>query len=140
MNIDRLNQTDSLALLKACCLGRLGCIADGLPYVVPINYYFDGDDIYSHATPGKKIDAMRSNPRVCLQVDDIKDSYNWRSVIAYGTYEEISDEAEQAKIMEKLFARVPDMTPVESRQSIELKTIVVFRIKLDKITGRGEYW
>ena len=140
MNVDRLSPADSLELLKQCSLGRLGCIADGSPYVVPITYYFDGKDIYSHATPGKKIEAMRVNPRVCLQVDEIKDSYNWRSVIVYGVYEEISDPGEQAIVMDKLFTRMPDMTPVESRQSSELKTVLVFRIKLDEITGRVENW
>ena len=64
MNVDRLSPADSFELLKQCSLGRLGCIADGSPYVVPITYYFDGKDIYSHATPGKKIEAMRVNPRV----------------------------------------------------------------------------
>ena len=140
MNVDRLNDKDSLALLKESSLGRLGCIANGAPYVVPVNYFYDGKYIYSHSTPGRKIDAMRANPRVCFQVDEIKDSYHWRSVIVYGTYEEISDERDQVEIMGKLFARVPEMTPVESSQSKDLKTIIVFRIKLDEVTGRGENW
>src|SRR5262245_12615450 len=92
MSIGKLGNTDALAILREGTLGRLGCIAAGWPYVVPVNYYFDGENIYIHTLPGKKLDALRVNPRVCLQVNEIKDPYDWRSVIAYGTFEEISNE------------------------------------------------
>src|SRR5215467_16085524 len=67
MNIGKLRDTDALAILSEGSLGRLGCIAAGWPYVVPVNYFFDGKDIYIHTLPGKKIDALRANARVCLQ-------------------------------------------------------------------------
>jgi nitroimidazol reductase NimA-like FMN-containing flavoprotein (pyridoxamine 5'-phosphate oxidase superfamily) len=140
MNVDSLSDKESLELLKKSSLGRLGCIADGGPYVVPVNYFYEDRYIYSHSTPGRKIEAMRANPRVCFQVDEIKDSYHWRSVIVYGVYEEILDEREQTQVMGKLFARLPDMTPVESSPSTGLKRLIVFRIKLDDITGRCEDW
>ena len=82
MKLGKLGDADSLVILRDGALGRLGCIADEGPYVVPVNYFFDGSDIYIHSLPGRKINAMRANPRVCLQVDEIKDSYHWRSVIA----------------------------------------------------------
>lgn|SRR5574341_119653 len=140
MNIGKLGDADSLAILREGSLGRLGCIADGVPYVVPINYLFDGKDVYIHTLPGKKVDALRANPRVCLQVDEIKDEYHWRSVIAYGTYEEISDEKIREEILVKLFDRLPNMTPVESRLAKGLKETIVFRIKVNKITGVEEDW
>lgn len=140
MNIGQLRDTDSLIILREGNLGRLGCIADGGPYVVPVNYFFDGQDIYIHSLPGRKIRALRVNPRVCLQVDEIEDAYHWRSVIAYGTYEEISDEKIREEILVKLFNRLPNMTPVESRLAKGLKETIVFRIKVDEITGVGEDW
>ncbi|MGH9832989.1 MAG: pyridoxamine 5'-phosphate oxidase family protein [Blastocatellia bacterium] len=140
MNIGRLGDTDSLAILRECSLGRLGCIADGAPYVVPINYFFDGKNVYIHSAPGRKVDALRANPRVCLQVDEIKDAYHWRSVIAYGTYEEVSDEKIREEILVKLFHRLPNMTPVESGLAKGLKETIIFRIKVNEITGVGEDW
>jgi hypothetical protein len=140
MNIGRLGDVDSLAILRKGSLGRLGCIADGAPYVVPVNYLFDGQDVYLHSLPGRKIDALRANPRACLQVDEIKDEYHWRSVIAYGTYEEVSDEKTREEILARLFDRLPNMTPVESRLAQGLKAAIVFRIKVDEITGVGEDW
>jgi hypothetical protein len=140
MKIGRLRDTDSLAILREGSLGRLGCIADGAPYVVPVNYLFDGQDVYIHSLPGRKIDALRANPRVCLQVDEIEDAYHWRSVIAYGIYEEVSGEKTREEILVKLFGRLPNMTPVESRLAKGLKETIVFRIKVDEITGVGEDW
>jgi nitroimidazol reductase NimA-like FMN-containing flavoprotein (pyridoxamine 5'-phosphate oxidase superfamily) len=140
MTIGRLSEDDARAILRAGSLGRLGCIADGSPYVVPVNYCYDGKDIYIHTLPGRKINALRDNPRACLQVDEIQDSYHWRSVIAYGGYEEVSDEKAREEILVILFNRAPNMTPVESKLADGLKEIIVFRIKVDEITGVGEDW
>ena len=140
MTIGPITNTDSMAILREGTLGRLGCIADGEPYVVPVNYVFDERDIYVHSLPGKKIDALRASPRACLQVDEVKDPYHWRSVIAYGKYEEISDERTREDLLVTLFRRLPHMSPVESKLTNGLKEIIVFRIKVDKITGMGEDW
>jgi nitroimidazol reductase NimA-like FMN-containing flavoprotein (pyridoxamine 5'-phosphate oxidase superfamily) len=140
MTIGRLRDTDALAILSEGSLGRLGCVAGGEPYIVPVYYVFDGNDIYLHSLPGKKIDALRANPRACLQVDEIENSYHWRSVIAYGIYEEISDEQTRDEILAKLYRRLPHLTPVESKQIESLKEVIVFRIKVDQVTGMGEAW
>ena len=107
---------------------------------MPVNYYFDGENIYIHTLPGKKLDALRANPRVCLQVDEIKDSYNWRSVIAYGTFEEVPSEETRENVLTKLYSRLPHMTPVESKLVKGLQETIVFRIKVDEVTGVGEEW
>src|SRR5215510_8885395 len=140
MSITKLEDKDSLAILREGTLGRLGCIALGWPYVVPVNYFFDGKDFYIHTLPGKKLDALRANTRVCLQVDEIKDSYHWRSVIAYGTFEEVSNEETQENVLTRLYSRLPHMTPVESRLVKGSKGTVVFRIKVEEVTGMGEEW
>jgi uncharacterized protein len=140
MQIGPLKESDSLAILQRSSLGRLGCVDQNAPYVVPVNYFFDGKDIYIHSLPGRKIDAMRANSRVCLQVDEIKDAFHWRSVIAFGTYEEISDEERREEMLGKLFSRLPHMTPVESRMSQGMSETILFRIKVAVITGVGEDW
>ncbi|HQR36394.1 MAG TPA: pyridoxamine 5'-phosphate oxidase family protein [Blastocatellia bacterium] len=140
MMIGKLTDDDALQILSAGRIGRLGCIADGEPYVVPINYFFDGKSIYMHSLAGKKINALRANPRACLQVDEVEDAYHWRSVIAYGTYEEISDEQEREHVMVELFQRMPHLTPVESRMAKGLSQAIIFRLKVDSLTAVGESW
>ena len=140
MMIGKLTNEEALKILSDGKLGRLGCIADGEPYVVPINYFFDGKDIYVHSLAGKKINALRINPRACLQVDEIQDAYHWRSAIAYGNYEEIIDEQEREHVLAELFQHMPHLTPVESKMSKGLSQAVVFRLKLDAVTAVGESW
>jgi nitroimidazol reductase NimA-like FMN-containing flavoprotein (pyridoxamine 5'-phosphate oxidase superfamily) len=140
MQIGPLKESDSLAILQQSSLGRLGCVDQNAPYVVPVNYFFDGKDIYIHSLPGRKIDAMRTNSHVCLQVDEIRDAFHWRSVIAFGTYEEISDERRREEMLGKLFTRLPHMTPVETRMSQGTGETILFRIKVAAITGVGEDW
>jgi nitroimidazol reductase NimA-like FMN-containing flavoprotein (pyridoxamine 5'-phosphate oxidase superfamily) len=137
--IDVLTETQARELLSAKHYGRLGCCVDGEPYVVPINYLFDGDSIYIHSKPGRKINALRANPRACLQVDEVKNPYNWRSVIAFGRYEEVSDEAERERTLASLFNHLPHVTPVESKMT-SLQQTIVFRLRVDEVTGVCERW
>ncbi|MFN0109227.1 MAG: pyridoxamine 5'-phosphate oxidase family protein [Blastocatellia bacterium] len=140
MTIGKLSSDEATKVLSKGTLGRLGCIADGEPYVVPVHYFFDGQSIWIHSLSGKKITALRANNRACLQVDDIQDSYHWRSVIAYGNYEEVSDEQLREHALAELFRRVPNLTPVESKMTLGLRETIVFCLRVDQITGVGESW
>lgn len=135
-----LVEEEARALLSASRIGRLGCIDNGEPYVVPINYVFEEGSIYSHSLPGRKIDAMRAHPRACLQVDQIADDFHWRSAIAYGDFEEIRVSSDRRSILGKLLARFPLLTPVESvmAQDAGAPDPVVFRIRIDRLTGVAE--
>jgi nitroimidazol reductase NimA-like FMN-containing flavoprotein (pyridoxamine 5'-phosphate oxidase superfamily) len=138
--INRLSEEESYTLLRSQRLARLGCIAGAEPYVVPINYVFEDRSVLSHTLPGRKLTAMREHPRICVQVDDIEDLCTWKSVIAYGRYEEIVEPAERSRAMNCLLSLFPNLTPVESRiaEDAGSPTPVVFRIRLDSITGIKE--
>lgn len=135
-----LQEAEANELLNTRKIGRLGCVDNGEPYVVPINYVFEGGNIYSHSLPGRKIDALRAHPRACLQVDEIDNDFAWRSVIAYGDFEEIRTPSDRRSILSKLLARFPLLTPVESlmAQDASAPDTVVFCIHIDRITGVAE--
>jgi len=134
--ITRMSEEEARALLRAGRLARLGCVADGYPYVVPVNYVFDGGCVYVHSLPGRKITALRANPRACLQVDEVQDAYHWRSAIAFGRYEEITDAGERARAVRQLLARFPHLTPVESVPVHDgQSSVIVFRIRVEEMTG-----
>lgn len=135
-----LTDVEARDVIKNGKVGRLGCIDNQEPYVVPINYLADDDTIYSHSLPGRKIDAMRSHPRACLQVDQIDDDFHWRSAIAFGNFEEITLPADRREILGKLLARFPTLTPVESMiiRDAAAPDSIVFRIVVDRVTGVEE--
>ena len=70
MIIKELTEQECTAVLRASSLGYLACAKDGRPYVVPITFAFADHGIYSFSMLGQKIEWMRENPQVCLQVGD----------------------------------------------------------------------
>ena len=136
----RISEAESRSLLSTLQVGRLGCIVDGGPYVVPINYYFEADHVHSHSLQGLKIAALRENPRACLQVDDVEAGTQWRSVLAFGNYEEVTKPSERSQILSKLLQHFPLLTPVESAivEDAGPLAVIVFRIHVDRISGVAE--
>jgi len=66
-------------------------------YVVPVSYVYSDGALLGHSIAGLKLDMLRKNPQVCVEVDQVDDLANWRSVVAGGWFEELDgDEAESA--------------------------------------------
>lgn len=129
-------------------IGRIGCHADNITYVVPISYAYDGESIYCHTYEGLKVSIMRSNPNICFEVDNMENMANWRSVVGWGKFEELSDNADREIGIQKLYNR---MIPEIASKTIKLSPQwpfppedfekikgIIFRIRLDKKTGRFE--
>jgi nitroimidazol reductase NimA-like FMN-containing flavoprotein (pyridoxamine 5'-phosphate oxidase superfamily) len=75
-------------------LARLACAFENQPYVVPVYlaYYAPPGEqacLYGFATPGQKVEWMRANPFVCVEVDEVESYDQWVSVIVLGRYEEL---------------------------------------------------
>ena len=142
MMINEMNQKECGAFLTSASLGRLGCSLDNQPYVVPIYFAYEPDYIYVLSTFGQKTEWMRANPRVCLEVDEIKDQSEWISVIANGRYEELPEpqytaEREHArKLLGKHYRWWQNaLGERQLRLGDELITPLFFRILIDSMTG-----
>jgi nitroimidazol reductase NimA-like FMN-containing flavoprotein (pyridoxamine 5'-phosphate oxidase superfamily) len=135
-----LSEREAWNIVNAGTLGRLGCVDDGEPYVVPINYVASEGHIYSHSLAGRKVQAMRKHSRVCLQVDRIQDDFHWQSAIAFGNFEEVRNDSERRTILRKILETFPKLTPVESEltRDAEPLMIIVFRLRVDRVSGVAE--
>lgn len=119
-------------------VARIGCSADGDLYVVPIIYAYENGAAYVLTTEGRKTETMRANPDVCFEVDRYDATTgNWRSVIAWGRYEEL--EGEDADAARTLLARRFEERTGRRREappgSPEAR-VVTFRIVLGERAGR----
>jgi nitroimidazol reductase NimA-like FMN-containing flavoprotein (pyridoxamine 5'-phosphate oxidase superfamily) len=92
--IQELSRQASLDVLARTRLGRLACAQGGQPYVVPIYFAYADHSLYGFATVGKKIEWMRVNPQVCVEVEEVMSPQQWTSVLAFGRYEELPDTPE----------------------------------------------
>ena len=129
-------------VLRAGTIGRLGVTADGRTYVVPITYVYDGTSIYGHTTVGEKVRMMRKTSNVCFEVEDIKDMANWRTVITWGRYEELTGDVATAAA-KLIAARLGPLTASATSgpagpSARAAKAHVSYRIRLNERTGRYE--
>lgn len=141
--IDFLEKTDVLETLERGNLGHLGCFWANEVYVVPITYVFENPYIYSHSKDGKKISMMRQNPHVCIEVEEIRDMFSWRSAIAWGEYEELrGDEATTGMrmLIKKITHEIANgkSSPLEMDFDALFEEAVIYRIRVNKLSGRFE--
>jgi nitroimidazol reductase NimA-like FMN-containing flavoprotein (pyridoxamine 5'-phosphate oxidase superfamily) len=123
-------------LLRSAIVGRIACCdhgqnGAGRPYLVPFAYGYDGEAIYAHSGPGRKLDFMRAQPLVTFEVDEAAAPDRWRSVIAEGIFEEITDVDARYGALRIIYP-APDPLPELGAQT------VVYRIRLTARSGRYE--
>lgn len=93
MVIRDLTTDECLAVLSRAKVFRLACVRENQPYVVPLSLAYDKEsgNLYGFVLPGQKLEWMRANPRICIEVDDVSAHDRWASVIGFGCFEELQD-------------------------------------------------
>ena len=143
MFIHEMSIDECCSALQKANVGRLACARDGQPYTVPINFAFDGTYLYGFTTLGQKIEWMRANPLVCLEVDEIIGENQWMSIVVFGQYEELPDkpEYERARVRAHAFLQKraiwwePAYLSQKHRDQPHSLTPIFYRIRIKKITG-----
>lgn len=90
LGLRELTLAECYAMLEEARFGHLACCKDGQPYVVPIYFSYEKGVAYCFSMPGRKLEWMRENDRVCLQADR-RVGRGWTSVIVEGKFEEFPD-------------------------------------------------
>ena len=141
--IHDMTDSECREALRRATVGRLACAKDNQPYVVPISFMIDGDHLYAFATLGQKIEWMRTNPRVCLEIDERIARERWQSVVVFGTYEELPDvpkfAAARTKAQELLQKHAMWWQPAcvcdDERDTPHSDEPIAFRINITRMTG-----
>lgn len=143
MLIHELTRAECRETLARTNVARLACARDNQPYVVPILFSFDPADdcLYCFSTLGLKIEWMRHNPKVCVEIDDITDPFHWTTIVVLGRYEEIlrsADASRARKRARELFETRPEwwLPGAAHLADSEHEIPVVYRIHADIMTGR----
>jgi nitroimidazol reductase NimA-like FMN-containing flavoprotein (pyridoxamine 5'-phosphate oxidase superfamily) len=145
MMVHEIGEKECLEVLSRASVGRLGCALDNQPYVVPVYFAYEPSMIYLFSTAGKKIDWMRANPKVCLEIEEVNPP-DWVTVIATGRYEELSSPRHDEEIAHarKLLEKRPQwwLNALAERRIQETDLAIkplFFRILIDSVTGlRGQ--
>ena len=141
IEVRELGESEIKELVSRVGYCHLGCSDGTEPYVVPVHYAFEPPYIYVYTTEGKKAEIIGRNPRVCLQIEEVKDNRDWKSVIVQGEAEQLTDESQRSRALEAVLKVNPTLTPAVSihwmdswvRENIE----VIYRIVPLEMSGRA---
>ncbi len=142
-NIDELHQiiNDS----EVCYVG----MTDGqTPYVLPFNFALHNNTIYLHSGPGgKKMDILNKNNLVCITFSTAHKMYHqhkdvacswvmlFKSVIVWGKVSFIDEDVEKIEILNMIMKKYSGRDDFKY-STPAVRNVVVFKIPIDKITGK----
>jgi len=134
------------AIIRTALVCRIALADGNEPYVVPLSFGYDGAALFIHtAKSGRKIDFIEANSRVCFELEadvslktDDRDACKWtfefESVIGYGTITELETAADKARglnqIMLHYSGREWDIDEAATA------TTRVWRIDIESVTGK----
>ncbi len=134
------------AILDAGLMCHVGYVIEGQPYVTPTAYWREGDHVYWHGSSASKmLRHVEKGVPVCFTValldglvlarSGFHSSINYRSVMAFGTAEKVTDDARKLASLEAFSERLTpgrwaELRPVNKQ---ELKATTVLSMKLDEV-------
>lgn len=140
IDIYEMESKEIHGLLKQVQYGHLGCALEGQPYVVPMHYYFDDPHLYLFTTEGMKTHYLEANPQVCLQVEEIRDTVHWRSVVVMGRAERLTQQQDINQAMELVKEHNPELSPAINRTWVDAwgraNVSAVYQIRVSEMSGR----
>ena len=133
-------------IIRRCRVCHLAMCDDGQPYIIPLNFGYDGRFLYFHTAPeGRKIDIIKRNNRVGFEFDILNDivtaeqackwGAKYESVMGSGTAE-IVDDLEAKKEALQLIMRQYGNGTWDFKEEILKKTLVL-RVRILEISGKA---
>lgn len=120
-------------------VGRIAFAFHDRVDIQPIHYVYERGWLYGRTSEGEKMATLQHNQWVAFEIDEIKDTFDWRSVVIHGSFWRIhplgSPHAEEvwAKAAELVSRIVPgalsEKDPVAFRQ-------ILFRVAVSDLRGR----
>ena len=134
-----LTRVQALDLLTAAPVAHIGVISNGEPYVTPISFVVTGNLIALRTVPGRRLEAIRENPRVCIEASEFDPtSGEWASAIVWGSAHEIGDTPLRTGVVSMMLEKYRDAigSPF-SRGEIQpfSDQTVVVGVDLEEVTG-----
>jgi uncharacterized protein len=132
-------------ILREARICRLALSDGDRPYLVPLTFALDGDDVVLHsARAGRKIDILRRNPVVCFEVEEgveivpagtaCEFGMQFRTVIGFGDVEFVEDPAERGRLLALFGPRYgASLAPLPDAQ---VERTCVLRIRVRELTGK----
>ena len=150
MKTHPLTKAQMEALLSRSLTGSLATLnEDGSPYVTPVHFVYNDGTVYLHGLPkGRKLDNIKSDPRVSMTVFEMDSllldpdekpcdtNTKYESIILSGKAILVDDLEGKSKILGKIVKKyTPQLADRELPENMVRGTAVI-RIDVDDMTGK----
>ncbi len=128
------------ALLKRNHVGRLGFSFHDRVEIRPVHYVYSDNWLFGRTSPSEKLVTLKHNQWVAFQVDEVSGPFDWKSVLAHGSFYHLTENgtphhrearAEALRLIREFLPEaLRDADPVPSRTEL-------FGIAIDSLSGRS---
>lgn len=133
-----LEHEECLRILDEGYIAHIGVLADAVPYVTPMSYVMVGDVLYFRTGPGRRVDALRAQPRCCVEITILRESDAWESVLFWGDARFIEEPNERADVVAALLRKYHTASPLGSSSPAFLpQDHPIVAISPEDLTGRA---
>jgi nitroimidazol reductase NimA-like FMN-containing flavoprotein (pyridoxamine 5'-phosphate oxidase superfamily) len=141
------NREEIEAIIRQAEVCHLGLSENNRPYVIPMNFGFRDNCLYFHcAKSGKKLDIIRKNNQVCVEMDidhelvmesDVacEGTAKYRSVIGFGRAYILRDSDEKILGLNAIMDHYTGKSTFEYLDK-QIQNVTIIKVEIDKIIGK----
>jgi nitroimidazol reductase NimA-like FMN-containing flavoprotein (pyridoxamine 5'-phosphate oxidase superfamily) len=137
--IREMTSTEMHELLARNHVGRLAFSYHDRVDIRPIHYVYSDNWLFGRTSPSDKLDTLRHNQWVAFEVDEVAGPFDWRSVVAHGSFYRLTDDSkpQNRELREEALKLIRSFAPATLRDTdpVPFRT-ELFAIALDNLTGR----
>ncbi|HZP28565.1 MAG TPA: pyridoxamine 5'-phosphate oxidase family protein [Acidimicrobiia bacterium] len=140
---------DAAAIIDEALVCHVGVVRDGAPVVIPMIHAREGKRLYLHASPAAGLaNDGRAGAEVCVTVTLVdglvlarcgrSHSLNYRSVVAFGRVERVTDDGEKRRALEAFVEHAAPgrWSHLRAMTAREVREVDVLALDLDEFSAK----
>lgn len=140
------HKQEIMEILRTNKILRLGLSHKDIPYIVPMNYAYDGEYVFLHcANEGKKLQIIDKNENCCFEITDSVNiigsedgcscTTQYRSVMGFGKIERVHEKNEKECALKSLIRQILGKETLQISDS-GMNEVSVLKITIGTLTGK----
>ena len=141
------NKKEIEGIIKKAIVCRLGLSFNDQPYIVPLNFGYEKNELHFHsAKAGKKMELIKKNKNVCFEIEAdaelIKGEHaciDWKmyysSVIGYGKAFIVEDMEEKKKSLDIIMKHYTGKSKFDYTEK-NIRGVGIIKVVIESMTGK----
>lgn len=135
-----LSSKEIESFLRRNHVGRIGFSFHDSVDIRPIHYVYADGWLFGRTSPSDKLITLRHHQWVAFEVDEVSGMFDWKSVVAHGTFYRLTPEGSESdvRLYDRCVRSIRTLSPdaVTERDPVPFRT-ELFGIAVDSMTGRS---